>query len=166
MRTAYFAGGCFWCITPVFDGLEGVESVSSGYCGGEEAAPTYEQVKHQQTGHRETVCVRYEEEQLSFSRLLDIFLANVDPYDGGGQFIDRGLSYTLAVYCNDEEEKAVTLEKLAALEKHSGQKPCVAVEPLKTFYDAEEYHQNFYRKNPEAFEKELEESGRKAYFAL
>lgn len=164
MKNAYFAGGCFWCITPVFDRLEGILSVTSGYCGGDEADPTYEQVKHQQTHHRETIRIAYDEEILSYEKLLQVFLANVDPFDGGGQFIDRGLSYTLAVYYADPQEEQAARAGIAALAQKSGQEVCVAVEPLKTFYDAEEYHQDYYRKNPEAFEKELEESGRKAHF--
>lgn len=164
MRTAYFAGGCFWCITPIFDQMEGVRSVTSGYSGGAEVNPTYEQVKHQQTGHRETIKIEYEEEKMSFSRLLDVFLANVDPFDEGGQFIDRGLSYTLAVYYQSPEEQAAAVEKLNKLEERSGEKVWVAVEPFTAFYDAEEYHQDYYRKNPEAFAKELEESGRNAHF--
>lgn len=166
MSMAYFAGGCFWCITPVFDQMPGITAVTSGYCGGDEPAPTYEQVKHQETGHRETICIQYDPHQVSYARLLDLFLANVDPYDDGGQFIDRGLSYTLAVYYTDDTEKDTVLRKIAALEQRSGRNVCVAVEPLKEFYTAEEYHQNFYLKNPEAFEKELEESGRKAHFNL
>lgn len=164
MSIAYFAGGCFWCITPAFDRLPGISSVTSGYCGGDEPAPTYEQVKHQETGHRETICIEYDPAQLSYPRLLDVFLANVDPFDGEGQFIDRGLSYTLAVYYTNDTEREAVMQKLAALEQRTGKKACVAVEPLKEFYTAEEYHQNFYLKNPEAFEKEWEDSGRKAHF--
>lgn len=161
MKSAYFAGGCFWCITPTFDRLDGVGSVTSGYSGGSEADPTYEQVKHQETGHRETIRIQYDEEKVSFARLLDIFLANVDPYDEGGQFIDRGHSYTLAVYYQNPQEQEITQARLKGLEEKSGQKVWVAVEPFTAFYDAEEYHQNYYIKNPEAFEKELIESGRK-----
>lgn len=161
MDHAYFAGGCFWCITPIFDQLEGVRSVTSGYSGGQEADPSYEQVKHQETGHRETIHIEYDPEKVSFARLLDVFLANVDPYDEGGQFIDRGHSYTLAVYYQNPQEQETTLNRLNALEKASGKKVWVAVEPFTHFYDAEEYHQNYYRKNPEAYEQELIESGRK-----
>ncbi len=161
MKTAYFAGGCFWCITPVYKIQKGVLAVTAGYQGGDEADPTYEQVKHQETHHRETIKVDYDPERISFASLLDIFLLNIDPFDAGGQFIDRGASYTAAVYYNDEDERRVTLEKLAALEQQSGKKTAVAVEPAKPFYPAEEYHQDYYLKNPEAFERELRESGRK-----
>ena len=92
MATAYFAGGCFWCITPTFQEMVGVRRVTSGYSGGEESAPTYEDVKHQRTGHRETIAITYNEGKLTYRELLDVFLANVDPFDEGGQFIDRGHS--------------------------------------------------------------------------
>lgn len=161
MKKAYFAGGCFWCITPVFYELNGVRNVVSGYSGGDEVDPTYEQVKHQQTHHRETICIEYNEEKVGFSKLLEVFLNNVDPYDDGGQFIDRGHSYTLAVYYTDEAEHQQTLESIAALEALSGQKCAVAVEAFKAFYDAESYHQNYFRTHPEEFAKEMVESGRR-----
>ena len=159
-KRAYFAGGCFWCVTPVFK-IYGAKEVISGYSGGDEVNPSYEDVKHQKTGHRETIEVVYDDEKTSYAKLLDIFLANVDPFDGGGQFIDRGHSYTLAVYYNDETEKALAEEKIATLAKESGKEPQIAMESFKSFYPAEEYHQDYYLKNPDAFEKELIESGRK-----
>ena len=161
-RKAYFAGGCFWCIEPVFEALPGVFSAVSGYSGGEEAEPRYEEVKAQRTGHRETVCVEYDDERVSFGALLDAYLGSVDPFDGGGQFIDRGHSYTLAVYHTSEEERKAAEAKLAALERSAGKPPCVSVEPFRSFWRAEEYHQDYYLKNPEAFRRELEESGRPA----
>ena len=160
MNTAYFAGGCFWCITPTFQEMVGVRRVVSGYCGGDEADPSYEDVKYQRTGHRETIRIDYNEARLSYRQLLDVFLANVDPFDGGGQFIDRGHSYTLAVYYQNEPERTQTEEAIARLEQESGKHVFVAVEPFKAFYSAEEEHQDYYLKNPEAFRKELIESGR------
>ena len=157
---AYFAGGCFWCIDPVFAGTEGVESVVCGYSGGEEKDPTYEQVKSQRTGHRETIRIGYDPARVAYGALLEIFLRSVDPFDGEGQFIDRGRSYTLAVYFSCEAERSVTEEKLAALEQASGKSACVSIEAFRSFYPAEEYHQDYYLKNPEAFQKELEASGR------
>ena len=161
MKQAYFAGGCFWCITPVFARMAGVVKVTSGYCGGAEQNPTYEQVKRQETGHRETIRIDYDPALASYDGLLETFLAHVDPFDAGGQYIDRGHSYTLAVYCADGAEKAAAEAALARLERESGRRPCVAVEPFGAFWDAEEYHQDWYRKNPEAFEKEMIESGRR-----
>lgn len=166
MATAYFAGGCFWCITPSFESIAGVKSVTSGYSGGDEANPVYADVKAQKTGHREAIRIEYDESKTDFSGLLKVFLENVDPYDGEGQFIDKGFSYTLAVfYTNDYEEKE-TRRQIEELEKKSGQKTYISVEKFKNFYDAEEYHQDYHLKNPEAFEKELIESGRKTDYKL
>ena len=160
-KTAYFAGGCFWCITPAFNESEGVFKVTSGYCGGSEVNPTYNEVKSQQTGHRETIKIDYDADKISFERLLDIFINGVDPFDEGGQFIDRGHSYTLAVYYNNDKEKEYTEKAIAELEKTSGRKVYIALEPFEAFYSAEEEHQNYYINHPEEFEKELIESGRK-----
>lgn len=159
-KTAYFAGGCFWCITPTFQEMDGVYRVTSGYSGGEEIDPSYLDVKNQKTGHRETIRVEYDPEKTSFPELFDIFLGGVDPFDPDGQFIDRGFSYTLAVYYLDESQRKVAEEGIRALEAQSGQPVYIAVEPFKGFYCAEEEHQDYYRKNPEAFRRELIESGR------
>ena len=160
MKTAYFAGGCFWCITPTFQEMEGVERVTSGYSGGAETDPTYEDVKYQRTGHRETIRIDYDEEKVTFAELFEIFLNGVDPFDDGGQYIDRGHSYTLAVYYRIEEEQVVAQKGIDALERASGHKVCISVEPFKSFYAAEEEHQDYYLKHPEEFRKELIDSGR------
>ena len=161
MKSAYFAGGCFWCITPFFKMQDGVLEVTSGYSGGDEENPRYEDVKHQRTGHRETIKIDYDPEKISFEELVEMFLESVDPYDGEGQFIDKGFSYTLAIYYQDEAEKAVSEAKVGALAASSDKEVFVAIEPFKSFWRAEEYHQNYYLKNPEAFEKEMIESGRR-----
>ena len=158
-KTAYFAGGCFWCITPAFR-LPGVQEVVSGYCGGDEEAPAYQDVKAQKTGHRETVAVTYDDEVLSYENLLASFLSNIDPFDADGQFIDRGHSYTLAVYYQSEDERIKAEKAISALSLKEGKKASIAVEPLKRFYEAEEYHQDYDLKNPEALAKEMELSGR------
>ena len=160
MKTAYFAGGCFWCITPTFQEMDGVYKVTSGYSGGDEEAPTYLDVKYQRTQHRETIRIDYDEEKVGYEDLIGIFLAGVDPFDGGGQFIDRGHSYTLAVYHEDDRERSVALDAIAALEKESGQTVHVSVEPFKSFWTAEEEHQDYYLKHPEEFRQELISSGR------
>ena len=159
MKEAYFAGGCFWCVTPIYK-MYGVDKVICGYAGGDEVNPTYEQVKHQKTGHRETIKLVYDPEKVTYGKLLDIFLANVDPFDAEGQYIDKGFSYTLAVFYTSEDEKKAALEKIDSIEKDSGKKVQIALLPYKNFYEAEEYHQDYYLKNPEAFEKEILESGR------
>ena len=161
METVYFAGGCFWCITPTFRETEGVSDVISGYSGGLEINPTYEAVKTQKTGHRETIRIDFDPSKVTFKELFEIFLNGVDPFDPDGQFIDRGHSYTLAVYYLSQEQRLISEEGIRQLESESGQKVFISVEPYRNFYTAEEYHQNYDLKNPEAFQKELIESGRK-----
>ena len=160
MATAYFAGGCFWCITPTFQEMDGVRKVISGYSGGKEKDPTYLDVKHQVTGHRETIRIDYDETLVTYGQLLQIFLDGVDPFDEGGQYIDRGHSYTLAVYYQTDEEQHLTHRAIPSLEKASGQKVYVSVEPFQSFYTAEEEHQDYYLKHPEEFWQELIDSGR------
>ena len=160
INTAYFAGGCFRCITPTFKETPGVTDVVSGYSGGDEVNPVYKDVKEQKTGHRETIRIDFDPEQVSFEQLFDIFMCGVDPFDAGGQFIDRGHSYTLAVYYTCSEQKDIAEESIAAMEKASGMKVCISVEPYKNFYPAEEEHQDYYLKHPEEFRQELIDSGR------
>ena len=162
MKNAYFAGGCFWCIIPFFDALEGVHRTEAGYCGGDEPSPDYESVKAQRTGHRETIRVEYDENAVSFETLCKVFLEGVDPFDGEGQFIDRGRSYTLAVYYADETQRDTAARLCRLLERSGGKPVFVSLEPLKTFWPAEEHHQNYYQKHPEDFARELEASGRAA----
>ena len=153
---AYFAGGCFWCITPTFKDTKGVIDVTCGYCGGDEIDPKYEDVKAQKTNHRETIKIEYDENVVGYETLLNIFINNVDIYDDGGQYIDRGRSYTLAIYYETDLQKQI-IDKVL-----EGKNACISIEPLKVFYDAEEYHQDYYLKNPKEFEEELINSGRKS----
>ena len=160
IETAYFAGGCFWCITPTFKETPGVLDVISGYSGGEEVNPTYADVKKQKTRHRETIRIDFDPTVVSYKQLLEIFLASVDPFDPDGQFIDRGHSYTLAVYyCSDTQQQAAEAA-VCALAEESGQCVFVSIEPFKSFYAAEEEHQDYYLKHPEEFRQELIDSGR------
>jgi len=159
-ETAYFAGGCFWCITPAFQETEGVATVVSGYSGGDEADPTYADVKHQRTRHRETIRIDFDPKTVSFEQLLDIFLSGVDPFDPDGQFIDRGHSYTLAVYYCTRAQQQAAEAAVRALEAESTRQVYVSIEPFKSFYRAEEEHQDYYRKHPEEFRQELIASGR------
>ena len=169
-RKACFAGGCFWCIAPAFSALPGVKEVVCGYSGGSEKAPSYADVKAQRTGHRECVRVTYDPETVSYGQLIDAFLSSVDPFDGGGQFIDRGRSYTLAVYVNGEEEKEAVQKKIRALEQDAERtdgcpkKAQIAVEPFLFFAEAEDEHQDYAVRHPEAFAREWTESGRADYF--
>ena len=157
---AYFAGGCFWCVTPIYK-MYGVDKVVCGYSGGKEENPTYEDVKAQKTGHRETIKLEYNPEKVSFDKLLDIYFANVDPFDKDGQFIDKGYSYTLAIFYTTDEEKETAAKRIADLKNESGKEVYISLEPFTAFYEAEEYHQHYALKNKEAFEEELISSGRK-----
>ena len=160
---AYFAGGCFWCINMPISLIEGVKKVIAGYSGGNEINPKYEDVKKQLTGHRETIKIIYDENIVSFGEILDVFLLNVDPFDEYGQFIDKGHSYTLAIYYNTEIEREIAYQKIKEIEEESNKKVYISVEKFKSFYEAEEYHQDFYLNHKKEFEKEMEESGRNDY---
>ena len=160
IETANFAGECFWCITPTFKELAGVLDVVSGYSGGEEVNPTYGDVKKQKTRHRETIRIDFDPARVTFEELLEIFLSSVDPFDPDGQFIDRGHSYTLAVYyCSEAQQKAAEAA-VCVLAEESGQRVFISIEPFTAFYRAEEEHQDYYPKHPEEFRQELIDSGR------
>lgn len=161
---AYFAGGCFWCIAPIFRDSPGVLFATVGFSGGDEPDPSYEDVKNGKTHHRETIRVCYDPSSVSFEDLLDLFLWNIDPFDAEGQFIDRGQSYTLAVYYTSEAERQLVNNKLRLLRKESGKEPQITLAPFHSFYPAAEEHQNFDLKNPNRYQLELQESGRNAYF--
>ena len=161
MKNAYFAGGCFWCISYVFESLKGVKDVISGFSGGSEVNPSYEEVKSQNTQHRETIKIIYDENICTFEKLLKIFIDNVDPFDPDGQFIDRGRSYSLAIYYNDEQEYQISKEMIDKLQEESKKEVFISLEKFQSFYEAEEYHQHYASKNKEAFEEELISSGRK-----
>lgn len=149
LKNAYFAGGCFWCTESDFEKLDGVEAVISGYTGGDTQMPTYEQVSSGKTGHIESIKVIYDPKKVSYADLLNHFWKHVDPTDGGGQFVDRGGQYISAIfYANDTEKKLAQASK-AALEKTGiFEKPIVTkILPLGKFYDAEDYHQDYYKRN-------------------
>jgi peptide-methionine (S)-S-oxide reductase len=147
---AIFAGGCFWCMEPPFDALPGVLATISGYTGGTVVNPSYEQVSSGKTGHVEAVKVEYDAKRVSYSQLLEVFWRNVDPTDAGGQFCDRGAQYTTAIFTSGDEQLAeatASKEKLDA--SHVLQKPVVTpIHPAGPFYPAEDYHQDYYQKNP------------------
>jgi peptide-methionine (S)-S-oxide reductase len=147
---AIFAGGCFWCMQPPFDKLDGVISTTAGYTGGRTANPTYEQVSAGGTGHVEAVRVVYDPAKVTYQKLLDVFWHNIDPYDAAGQFCDRGSQYRAAIFVQNEEEKRAAEKSKQALSK-SGQlhQPVVTeIVPAGAFYPAEDYHQGYYLKHP------------------
>jgi peptide-methionine (S)-S-oxide reductase len=150
LTAATFAGGCFWCMEAAFDEVPGVVSTTSGYTGGHVAHPTYRQVSSGGTGHVEAVRVVYDPAKVSYARLLDAFWHNVDPLDGEGQFCDRGSQYRSVIFYQNEDQKRLAEASKASLE-HSGRfaKPIVTeIRPAAEFYPAEQYHQNYHRKNP------------------
>lgn len=146
--TAVFAGGCFWCMEPPYDELPGVVSTISGYTGGLTLNPTYREVSAGATGHIEAVQVTYNPEQISYEKLLEVFWRNVDPLDKGGQFCDRGSTYTTVIFYQNEEQKRLAELSKTAIEKQLGKAVVTVIRPAATYYAAEDYHQNYYLKNP------------------
>jgi peptide-methionine (S)-S-oxide reductase len=148
--SAVFAGGCFWCMEAPFDALEGVLSTTSGFIGGHVSNPSYQQVVAGRTGHVEAVEVRYDPALVDYQTLLEVFWRNVDPLDDGGQFCDRGPAYRTGIFVADEQQRRLAEASKAALES-SGRfdRPLVTpIRDLTAFYPAEEYHQDYYLKNP------------------
>jgi peptide-methionine (S)-S-oxide reductase len=150
LEKATFAGGCFWCLEEALDKVNGVVSTTSGYTGGRQANPTYEDVSAGGTGHAEAVEILYDPAQVSYARILDVFWRNIDPTQPNGQFCDHGPQYRSAIFYHDETQKRLAEDSKKALEKSKPFKEAIATEiaPASAFYPAEEYHQNFYEKNP------------------
>ena len=148
--TATFAGGCFWCVEADFEKLDGVVEVVSGYSGGKVENPTYEQVSAGKTGHVEAVQVIYDPKKVSYTKLLDYFWKHVDPTDPGGQFVDRGSQYRTVIFYHDEEQQRLAEESKQEFEKSGrfGKPIATEIIPFSRFYDAEDYHQDYYKKNP------------------
>ena len=148
--TAIFAGGCFWCMEPPFDKLEGVITTISGYTGGNTEGPTYKQVSSETTGHYEALEVTYDPSKIDYETLLNIFWHNVDPLDPSGQFCDKGQSYRTAIFFNNDEQKQqAESSKQKLIDANIFQQQVVTeILEAKTFYPAEDYHQDYYQKNP------------------
>lgn len=148
-QKATFAGGCFWCMEPPFEKLVGVKAVYSGYSGGKEVKPKYKDVASGRTGHREAVQVIYDDDLVSYERLLEIFWMNINPTDDGGQFVDRGFQYSSAIFTHNDEQRVLAQKSLELLQKQKIFKKKI-VTPIivyKNFYRAEDYHQDFYKKD-------------------
>jgi peptide-methionine (S)-S-oxide reductase len=144
------AGGCFWCVEEAFEHLDGVDSATSGYTGGQLVNPTYEQVSAGGTGHFEAVQIVYDPRKITYEKLLDVFWHNVDPTDAAGQFCDEGSSYKSAIFFHDDAQKAAAEASKRAIEQSGKPTSKVATEILLagTFYPAEEYHQDYAERNP------------------
>ncbi|WP_392562394.1 peptide-methionine (S)-S-oxide reductase MsrA [Orbus sturtevantii] len=164
---ATFAGGCFWCMVKPFDHYDGVISVISGYTGGHVKNPTYEQVCAGKTGHTEAVQITFEPNKISYNQLLDIFWQQIDPTDGKGQFADRGDSYRPAIFYHNlqQEQQAIASKQRLQQSGRFTQPIAVAIEAAKPFYPAEQYHQQFYQKQPDHYQRYHQLSGRAAFIA-
>lgn len=147
---AYFAGGCFWCMEEAFEKVDGVIAVMSGYMGGTVAHPTYEQVSAGQTGHAESVEVTYDPAKVGYRNLLEAFWRNVDPVTPNAQFCDHGAQYRSAIFYHNDEQQRLAEESRKAIEQSKRFKEPIVTQivPASQFYSAEEYHQDFYKKNP------------------
>ena len=147
---ATFAGGCFWCMEEAFEKVDGVSSVVSGYAGGTKANPTYKEVSSGGTGHTEAVEVIYDPGSVTYGELLEVFWRNIDPTDGSGQFCDKGSQYRSAIFYRDEEQKRLIEESRQSLEKSKPFDAAIVTEivPASMFYPAEDYHQDYYKRNP------------------
>jgi peptide-methionine (S)-S-oxide reductase len=148
---AVFAGGCFWCMEAPFDKLPGVLSTTSGYSGGPAKKPTYDQVSSGSTGHAEAVQVLYDPKRITYAQLLETFWHNIDPLDKSGQFCDKGTQYRSAIFYGNEEERQEAEASKALVEQRLGKPVATQIVAAGAFYPAEEYHQDFYRKNPERY---------------
>ena len=166
MKKLYLAGGCFWCIGDYFLMQDGVNDVNCGYSGGDETNVTYYEVKAQKTGHRESVEIIYDENEISLEKLIDLYFIYVDVLDEDGQGIDRGHSYSLALYYQNEKEKELFENKKKETENSLHTEVKVSIEPFKFFLLAEKEHQHYSLNNPEEFEQELIASGRTEHLAL
>ncbi|MDW0109462.1 peptide-methionine (S)-S-oxide reductase MsrA [Sporosarcina aquimarina] len=162
LEKAIFAGGCFWCMVKPFTEFEGIHAVVSGYMGGTIENPTYSQVKEGNSGHLEVVEITYDPAIFPYEQLLTIYWPQIDPTDAGGQFQDRGHSYTTAIFYTSEAQQIAaerSKEELAASGRFT--KPIVTdIRPAETFYEAEAYHQDFYKHEKAAYEADRAESGR------
>ena len=147
-QQAIFAGGCFWCMQAEFSLIGGVNAVKSGYTGGTVKNPTYEQVASGKTGHAEAVLVDYNPAKVSYEKLLEIYWSNIDPTDSGGQFNDRGTQYRTAIFYSNEDQHKLADASKKEIEKKLGKSIATEIVAASPFYAAEEYHQDYAKKNP------------------
>ena len=148
MKSMYVAGGCFWCVEEVYEKIKGVLSVYSGYSGGYVENPTYQDVVLGNTGHIEAAEINYDSSLVNEEQLVKLLFLNIDPFDEGGQFCDRGYSYKSAFFTSDEKLKKIINNYILKIENNHDQKVQTLVLPFKNFYLAEDYHQDYYKKNP------------------
>ena len=147
LKTAYFAGGCFWCMEEAFEKVDGVLEVISGYSGGTIINPTYKEVTHGKTGHFEVVEIKYDSTKIKYKDLLEAFWINIDPFDANGQFCDKGYSYRSVVFYISDLEKNLIEDSIKTLEERFNKKIVTYVRKFDKFYKAEEFHQDYYIEN-------------------
>lgn len=162
-ETATFAGGCFWCVEADFEKVKGVKSVVSGFTGGKIANPSYKQVVAGGSGHFEAVEIEYDPNTISYQQLVQLFLRSVDVTDAGGQFCDRGASYRTAIFTSNKAESDIATAEIDRAEKALGQEVVTPVLPAGTFYPADEYHQDYYKKQDVILTRFGPRSKEKAY---
>jgi peptide-methionine (S)-S-oxide reductase len=160
--TATFAGGCFWCMEPPYDKIDGVSATISGFSGGSQVDPSYREVASGQTDHTETVQVIYDTTKVSYERLLRIYWHNIDPSDGSGQFCDRGSQYRPAIFVHDAEQRRQAEQSKAKVAGLFVNPIAVEIHDFDAFYAAKEYHQNYYKKNPADYKTYRQGCGRDA----
>ena len=148
MAKATFAGGCFWCMEPPYDELDGVISTISGYIGGTKKNPTYEQVSAGSTGHAEAIQITYDPKKISYEKLLEVFWRNIDPLTSDAQFCDSGSQYRSAIFYHDETQKTLAEASKKSLQDRFKQPIVTEIVRASEFYPAEDYHQDYYKKNP------------------
>lgn len=145
---ATFAGGCFWCMEPPFDKLDGVISTTSGYTGGHQDNPTYKQVSAGRTGHTEVIQVVYDPDKVTYQQLLETFWVNIDPLTANAQFCDRGSQYRSGIFYHDPEQQKLAEASAKAIQAMFDKPVVTEITELSKFYPAEDYHQDYYTKNP------------------
>ncbi len=148
LESAVVAGGCFWCVEADFDKIEGVTQTVSGYAGGAAETATYKQVTRGGTDHLEAVKITYDADVISYEEIIELFLRSIDPLDAGGQFCDRGESYTTAIFTDSAQQAAIAKQEVEQAEAQLGRDLATDVRPNTGFYPAEGYHQDYYSKNP------------------
>ena len=146
-KKVYFAGGCFWCMEESFDKEKGIIQSISGYSGGHLINPTYKEVIYKDTGHVETIEITYDPKVISYKKLLDVFWKNIDPFDKYGQFCDKGKSYRSVIFFKSDKQKSIIQNSVAEVEKRFNSKVVTMVWKFDKFYQAEDYHQDYYQKN-------------------
>jgi len=165
LEYATFAGGCFWCMEPPFENLDGVHEVIVGYTGGDTKNPTYAEVSSGKTGHYEAIQIRYDPERITYEELLEVYWRQIDPTDAGGQFVDRGTQYRTAIFYHNQRQKELAEESRCRLEESGRYDKPIVTEILsyQEFYPAEDYHQDYYQKSPDRYEYYKHNSGRADY---